>query len=817
MFDIANPNYSNTPNSSSRPRSAPRIEDLSCPPAVSVVTPFFSGSKLIFDTARSLMAQSLQQFEWIIVNDATENAESLTILDTFRRRDPRIKVIDHDENSGPGAARNTGVGAAQSDYIFFLDDDDLLEPTTLEKTYWFLIGHPDCAFVNGWSVGFGAEEYTWCKGYERGHEFLNENLVTGRTMVRRSIFQEIGGYDPTLRAGFEDWDLWLRFADEGFWGATIPEVLDWYRRREDHSDRWALFSTRGDRESFRKGLQKRYPRLYRERAIPEIKDIWHEPFEAVPTEIHHQNEIQKNQRRALLILPWMTMGGSDKFALDVVEGLVQKGWDLTIVTTVPDPNSWASVFGRHTSDVHILDRFLRLVDYPRYIAYLMHSRRPDVVFMSHSELGYFLLPFLREQYPPAVYVDYCHIEEEEWKQGGYPRHATSMQALLDRNLVSSSHLKNWMVAKGADPEKIDVIHTNIDIGKWKPLAGSRTRLRKEWRVSSDETVILFAGRICPQKQPRVLAETFRSLVARGVAFRAIIAGDGEYREWLESFFAEKGFADRILFLGSVEIDRMCDIMSASDIFFLPSLWEGIALSLFEAMAMELAVVGSDVGGQKELVAPGCGILIQPGDEKSEVEQYSDALEQVLRDSAIRNGLGSRARKRIAEKFQIYQMLDSLEASFLSAIEELPEEPLPVASGSGKAWAELAVEYTRISSVADNLWRSPAPGENRPTQSREVGRELLREVRAREELYRLESSRSWRAARRLRSRSVFRLYARLRNSGDPSENREDQGVNERLASIKNSFSFRLIRFLKRTPFYSVWARLHWGRDWRRDVF
>jgi hypothetical protein len=235
------------------------------------------------------------------------------------------------------------------------------------------------------------------------------------------------------------------------------------------------------------------------------------------------------------------------------------------------------------------------------------------------------------------------------------------------------------------------------------------------------------------------------------------------------------------------------------------------------MAMGLAVVGADVGGQKELVEPGCGILIQPGDEKSEVEQYCDALQQLLRDSAIREGLGSRARKRIAEKFQIHQMLDSLEASFHSAIEELPGEPLPVVSGSGKAWAELAVEYTRISSVADGLWRSRAPGENRPTQSSEVGGELLRDARAREELYRLESSRSWRMVCWLRSWSVFRLYARLRSSGDPSENREDQAVSERLASIKNGFSFRLIRFLKRTPFYGIWARLRWGRDWRRDTF
>jgi hypothetical protein len=163
------------------------------------------------------------------------------------------------------------------------------------------------------------------------------------------------------------------------------------------------------------------------------------------------------------------------------------------------------------------------------------------------------------------------------------------------------------------------------------------------------------------------------------------------------------------------------------------------------------------------------------------------------------------------------MLDSVEASFLSAIDELPVEPLPAVLGSGKAWAELAVEYTRMSSVADDLWKSRSTDENRPTQSSDVGGELLRDARARDELYRLESSRSWRVVCWLRSWSVAQLYARLRNTSDRLEGREDQSVDERLAAIKNSFSFRLIRFLKQTPFYSVWARLQWGRDWRGGVF
>jgi len=55
-------------------------------------------------------------------------------------------------------------------------------------------------------------------------------------MVRRPVFLSVGGYDETIRGDLEDWDFWLKCANAGYWGATIPEYLDWYRRRADHAE-----------------------------------------------------------------------------------------------------------------------------------------------------------------------------------------------------------------------------------------------------------------------------------------------------------------------------------------------------------------------------------------------------------------------------------------------------------------------------------------------------------------------------------------------------------------------------------------------------
>ena len=264
MIDPANPDFTNTPVSDRRPVFGYALEGRCEKPAVAIITPFYNTGEEFHETARSVLGQSLQTFEWIIVNDASSDAASLEVLNQYRSGDARIKVIDHETNKGPGAARNTGVGASSAPYLYFLDSDDLIEPTTIEKCLWFLVSYRRYKFVSGWSVGFGAQEYLWKKGFHHGEEFLQSNLATGRAMVSRPAFELAGGYDESITGGLEDWDFWLRCANQHMWGSTIPEFLDWYRRREDHSSRWLNWDSGRRQKKFRKDLQRKYPRLYAE-------------------------------------------------------------------------------------------------------------------------------------------------------------------------------------------------------------------------------------------------------------------------------------------------------------------------------------------------------------------------------------------------------------------------------------------------------------------------------------------------------------------------------------------------------------------------
>jgi len=403
MIDPARPDYTNTPVASGRPRYSYTPVDRSAPPCVTIVTPFYNAGAIFEETAYSVLRQSLQQWEWLIVNDGSTEPESLAILNAYRSRDPRIRVIDHGINVGLSAARNTGFQAARTPYVVQLDSDDLLEPTAVEKWGWFLESHPEWAFVKGYSVGFGAQEYLWAEGFSSGGAVLDDNLVNPTSAVRKAVHQAVGGYDEGLRDGFEDWDFWLRCASYGYWGGTVPEYLDWYRRRPAHSDRWANWDNGERQQAFQAGLRRRYARLW-EGKFPKIQLRQFSPQEPVPEVLPWENGLRSPEPRLLLLLSSLSPGEVVSGSPEFLERLSGQGWAVS-VSALQGDSSWLSRCARFTADVFIPPHFLRLADYPRFLHYLLRSRQVAVVLMAHAEGEDLLLPYLRAYFPEVRFVD----------------------------------------------------------------------------------------------------------------------------------------------------------------------------------------------------------------------------------------------------------------------------------------------------------------------------------------------------------------------------------------------------------------------------
>lgn len=804
MIDPQRPNYASTPAAPDRPvfgYRAPAVRGPGEAPAVSIVTPYYNTGPVSRETMACVLGQSLQDFEWIIVNDGSTNPEALAVLDEFRAlaaRDPRVRVIDHRVNHGLPAARNTGIRAARGEYVFFLDSDDLIEPTCVEKCALFLACNPAFGFVKGYNVGFGAQEYLWTNGFHEYARFLNENRVTATAMVRTSVLHEVGMFDESVRAGFEDWEFWLRCAGRGHWGHMIPEYLDWYRRRPNQAQSWDSFNSNQATERLLARVRAAYPHLF-ENGFPCPRQEWHVPMHPVSEREPLENPLEKPGKRLLMILPWLRMGGADKFNLDVVRQMTRRGWEVTIACTL-DGQHWLPEFSRLTPDIFPLRHLGIVPDFPRLLTYLIRSRRPDVVMFSNSEIGYQLLPYLRSRCPEPTYVDYNHMEEPHWRDGGHPRGGVGAQGQLDMNIVSSEHLKRWQVGRGAKPERIRVCYTNCDTDLWRRDEAERERVRKEHGIGASMPVLLYAVRLCPQKQPMVFAQTVRLLKERGRRFVALVAGDGEDREGLERYLDEHGLRGVVRMLGAVKTDEMPALMSAADIFFLPSQWEGIALSVYEAMSTGVCVVGADVGGQRELVTPDTGILIDPTiPPEEQAARYAEILGDLIDHPEKRSALGAAARRRIGESFPLSAMGDRLAEIFQEASALRRSEPRPVLPAElAHEWAVQVIEQVRANELCDYLWPIK---ERWAAQERRAQQEAQeRRWGAEQAVSTIESTRAFRMIAKLKRTTPYRMYADRKFGAGWHQQAERESPEERLARLQGSRAYRAVELARKTPIY-----------------
>jgi glycosyltransferase involved in cell wall biosynthesis len=376
----------------------------------------------------------------------------------------------------------------------------------------------------------------------------------------------------------------------------------------------------------------------------------HRPAAWIPEHLPFTNAITRTGPGLLLLVPWMEVGGADRFNLDLLSVARDHGWSATVVTTLSGRHPWRARFESLTPDVFTLSNLIPLIDQPRFLRYLIGSRRPDVVLIANSELGYRFLPYLRSAAPDVTFVDYCHSDIAWWNSGGYPRLSVQFHEQLDLTMTASEHLRTWMLDRGADRDRIEVAYVGVDLEQFRPDAEARRRVRRELDLHDGKPTVLFAGRLDGDKQPEVLVEALRAVAANGVVFEAVIAGSGPALSGLRSLVRSCGLADRIRLVGAVDPERVADLMRASDVFVLLSKWEGIALTLYEAMACGLSVVATDVGGHRELVTPACGVLIPSSSPPAEARAAAAALTELLRDGGRRSRMGAAARSHVSRSF-----------------------------------------------------------------------------------------------------------------------------------------------------------------------
>ncbi|MEI6214126.1 MAG: glycosyltransferase family A protein [Desulfuromonadales bacterium] len=197
---------------------------------VSVVIPCFNQGAYVEEAVKSVLLQSFDDYEIIIVNDGSTDVETNRILSGFENQ--KIRVL-HTENMGLASARNNGIREARGTYILPLDADDRIGPTYLEKAVDYFDRMPDVGIVYCYAEFFGDRQGQWYMPEFSLRWMLFSNLIFCSAFFRKDDWERAGGYNPNMSRGLEDWDFWLAILELGKGVYCIPDVLFYYRVREE--------------------------------------------------------------------------------------------------------------------------------------------------------------------------------------------------------------------------------------------------------------------------------------------------------------------------------------------------------------------------------------------------------------------------------------------------------------------------------------------------------------------------------------------------------------------------------------------------------
>ena len=198
-------------------------------PEVSVVIPCYNGGRFLPAALASLAAQTFRNFEIIVVDDGSTDPETRAVIAGLG---PEIRVI-RQENRGMAGARNTACSAARAAIVLPLDCDDVLEPSFLEETIPALRAAPaDVAFVTVYQRLAGERSGVVAFEFDPFSQLFH-NQLHYCLLLRKSAWEAVGGYDESMRDGYEDWEFNLRLIEAGYRGLIIPKPLFIYRVSAD--------------------------------------------------------------------------------------------------------------------------------------------------------------------------------------------------------------------------------------------------------------------------------------------------------------------------------------------------------------------------------------------------------------------------------------------------------------------------------------------------------------------------------------------------------------------------------------------------------
>ncbi len=278
---------------------------------------------------------------------------------------------------------------------------------------------------------------------------------------------------------------------------------------------------------------------------------------------------------------------------------------------------------------------------------LIRERRIQIVHSHDYKAD--LLAFLLARVEPILLVATAHGWPVRTRRERFLYYPVDQRILTSFALVIavSKSIRTKLLNQGASTKRVRYLPNAVDTGALEVEAGVRARIRKDCGIGDEELVLGTVGRLEAEKRPDLILRVFASLCKRFPSLILMMAGAGPMSAGLEEEARHLGVMNRCRFLGHrTDLDAP---YQGFDIFIQASDYEGFPFAVLDAMALEVPVAVTAVGGTADLIGdPSHGLLVPPGDPQA----LEEAIAQILQDPGASKQRAQAARQRVVEEFSL---------------------------------------------------------------------------------------------------------------------------------------------------------------------
>nr|MBQ8244351.1 glycosyltransferase [Oscillospiraceae bacterium] len=351
--------------------------------------------------------------------------------------------------------------------------------------------------------------------------------------------------------------------------------------------------------------------------------------------------------KILQVIPYFCFGGAETMCENLTYALTKAGHEVCVVSLYPERTPIAQRMEQAGVRLVYLDKKLGLdVSMIPKLYKLMKQEAPDAVHTHLDVIKYAVAAARLAGVKHCVHTvhNVAEKEAEGWLQklvnGFYFRMGWSVPAALSPEVQ-----RTILSFYGLPEDRVPVVYNGIDLSRCIP--------KTEYALGPT-VKLLNIGRFNEQKNHKGLLESFRALLQKHPNCRLDLIGDGELREEMERYAAQLGISGSVRFLGSQS--NVYPYLQAADIFVLPSKYEGMPMTIIEAMGTGLPVVAAEVGGIPDMLKAGeSGLLIKTP------EDFLSACEALIADEALRRKLGEQAKldsRRFSAEYMAQQYCEA---------------------------------------------------------------------------------------------------------------------------------------------------------------